>query len=220
MGKREQAQEEARFMRGDVGVDGQATEDKQDAVEAERGKAREQFLRGKAYLGREFLTWLLWRSESAEPLLEFDGVPLTVMLTKRLVLRGLAGDVVETIMKGAMAPYSPLVRQSLDRGLLIHATRLQLVHGDHTYEINVDAEYLDLKSGKLPTLLSENKDDDLHERLHFAERLSGLVQALLETFLRVRASRRWLTDVVPEMKAWMAAEAPAEAARTRKKAAG
>src|SRR3954471_9515319 len=122
MGKREQAREEAAFMRGDVGVDGAATEEKQDEAEVERGKAREQFLRGKAYLGREFLTWLLWRSESAEPLLEFDGLPLTVILTKRLVLRGIAGDVVETIMKGDMAPYSPLVRQSLNRGLLIHAT--------------------------------------------------------------------------------------------------
>lgn len=219
MGKREQAQEEARFMRGDVGVDGNATEEKADAAEAERGKAREQFLRGKAYLGREFLTWLLWRSESAEPLLEYEGLPLKVILAKRLVLRGVAGEVVETIMKGDMAPYSPLVRQSLDRGLLIHATRLRLMLGEETYEISVDAEYLDLKSGKLPTMLSEKGEDDLHERLHFAERLSGIVQAMLEAFLRLRASRKWLTSVVPEMKEWMAT-VPAEATGKKRKTTG
>lgn len=219
MARREQAQAEARFLRGDVGVDGQATEEKADAIETERGKAREQFLRGKAYLGREFLTWLLWRSESGDPLLEHDGEPLTVLLTNRLVLRGIAGDVVETIMKGAMSPYSPLVRQSLNRGLLIHATRLRLVHGEETYEINVDAEYLDLKSGKLPTLLREKGEDDLHERLHFAERLSDLVQALLEAFLRLRASRKWLQEIVPAMKEWMAV-VPVEAKEEKKRKAG
>jgi hypothetical protein len=219
MGRREQAREEASFLRGDVGVDGQATEEKVDAIEAERGKAREQFLRGKAYLGREFLTWLLWRSESSEPLLELDGQPLTVLLTKRLVLRGIAGDVVETIMTGAMAPYSPLVRQSLNRGLLIHATRLRLVHGEETYEINVDAEYLDLKSGKLPTLLGEKGEEDVHERLRFAERLSGLVHALLEAFLRQRASRKWPQEIVPAMKEWMAA-VPVEAKGEKKRKTG
>jgi hypothetical protein len=215
--KREQAQEEARFMRGDVGIDGEATEETKDTAEVERGKAREQFLRGKAYLGREFLTWLLWRSESGEPLLKYDSLPLTVLLTDRLVLRGIAGDVVETIMKGAMAPYSPLVRQSLNRGLLIHSTRLRLMHGEQTYTIGVDAEYLDLKSGKLPTLLSEKGEDDLHERLYFAERLSNLMQALLEAFLQLRASRRWLKDVVPEMKEWMA-QTPAESTLEKKRA--
>ncbi len=82
MGKREQAREEAAFMRGDVGVDGAATEEKQDAAEVEKGKAREALLRGKAYLGREFLTWLLWRSESGDPLTAFEKAGLTVLFTR------------------------------------------------------------------------------------------------------------------------------------------
>ena len=42
------------------------------------------------------------------------------------MLRGIAGEVVETVVRGAMAPYSPLVRRALERGLLVHQARVAL----------------------------------------------------------------------------------------------
>lgn len=214
MSRKRMPSEETRFLRGEIGVDGAAAEEEKDLAEVERGKAREQFLRGKAYLGREFLTWLLWSSESGEPLLSWDDEPLTVLLTDRLVLRGIAGDVVEMSVRGAMAPYSPIVRQALDRGLLIHSARMQFVHGERRYHLGLDAEHLDIKGAKLPALLSEEEDDKIRERLFLTDQLSGLLQALLEHFLRLRASKAWMAEVVPAMKEWMAPEE--EAVPTRK----
>jgi hypothetical protein len=218
MGKKEQARADAQFARGEVGVDGQATEEVKDKAVVEQDKAREQFLRGKAYLGREFLTWLLWRSEAGEPLLEKDGAPVTVVFTARLVLRGISGDIVESTARGQMAPYSPLLRQQLDRGLLVHGARIRLTHGEKTYETALDAEFLDFKSGLLPDLLTREDDDRLQERLYLVEQLSGLVQALLEEFLQLRASRKWQKDVVPAMKEWMR-DVPAPRAAPRRAAA-
>lgn len=215
MQKRSKASEEAAFNRGDVGVDGAATEEQQDVAEVERGRAREQFLRGKTYLGREFLSWLLWRSESGDPVIHFDDVPVTIVLCDRVVLRGISGDVVEMTVRGAMSPYSPLVRRALDRGLLIHQTRLRIAHGERQFQVNVDAEHFDLKSAKLPELLSAEDDDLLVERLQLAEQLSLIVQAMLEHFLRLRASQTWGAEVVPAMKAWM--EEAAEDGGGRKK---
>lgn len=206
MGRREQLKEEARFARGEVGVDGQATEEKQDEAELEKGKAREQFLRGKAYLGREFLTWLLWRSEAGEPLAKFADERITVLFVGKVVLKGIAGEVTELSARGAMAPYSVLLRGALDRGLLLHAARLRLTHGEKVFEVTLDADYLDVKSAKLPELLSEEEDDQLTERLYLSEQLSGILQALLETFLRVRGGKKWSREVVPELKAWMRGE--------------
>lgn len=206
MAKFRKASEETKFARGDVGVDGQATEEKEDVAEVERGKAREQFLRGKSYLGREFLTWLLYSSESGEPLFTHEKEPLTLILSDKIVLRGIAGEIVELTARGAMAPYSPLIRRALNRGLLIHATRLRLMHGERTYEANVDAEHLDIRSAKLPELRSEEDDDRIEERIYLAEQLSLLLQMLLDQFLLLRASRRWNKVVVPSMKEWMAQE--------------
>ncbi len=206
MGKREQARAEAAIMRGDVGVDGAATEEKQDEAEVERGKAREALLRGRAYLGREFLTWLLWRSEAGETLVEFEKVGVTVLFLGRVVLKGVSGDVTELSARGAMAPYSEQVRQALDRGLLVHQARLLLTHGERAYEVTLDAEFLDIRAAKLPALMSEEEDSRTGERLFLAEQLSALIHTLVEAFVAIRAGRAWSKQVVPAMKEWMRGE--------------
>ena len=203
MAKREQAQAEAAFMRGDVGVDGQATEEQRDEAEVEKDKAREQLLRGRTYLGRELLSWLLWSSEAGEPLVEYEERPVTVLYTSRVVLKGVHEDVTEMTARGATAPYSAEVRHALDRGLLVHSARLCFTHGDRQYEATLDAEHLDVRSAKLPQLMTEEEDDALQERLYLVEQLSGIVDALVEAFLAVRTSKRWRQKIVPAMKEWM-----------------
>jgi hypothetical protein len=217
MATRQSAREEAAFMRGEVGVDGAAAEAARDKAEVERDKARDQFLRGKAWLGRELLTWLLWRSEASEPLLTFEKQELSVLLADRLVLRGIAGEVIESTVRGATAPYSPLVKRALDRGLLVHQARLHLAHGERGYQVTLDAEFFDIKSAKLPALVAEEEDDRLQERLYLSEQLAGLVRALTETFLALRASSRWAKEEVPAMKEWMSATEPASPAGSSKK---
>ncbi|WP_223633745.1 hypothetical protein [Corallococcus sp. EGB] len=206
MARREQAREEAAFARGDVGVDGVATEEEKDEAEVEKGKAREQLLRGRAYLGREFMTWLLWRSESGDPLVEYDGAGVVVLFLGKVVLRGVAGDVTEMSAKGTLAPYSENVRHSLDRGLLVAQARLRLSHGEREYEVTLDSEFLDIRAAKLPALLTEEEDDQLSERLELTEQLSAMVDALVQDFLSVRAGRGWSKQVVPAMKEWMRGE--------------
>ncbi|NNC05720.1 hypothetical protein HJC10_23040 [Corallococcus exiguus] len=206
MAKREQAREEAAFARGDVGVDGAATEEEKDEAEVEKGKAREQLLRGRAYLGREFMTWLLWRSESGDPLVEHAGAGVVVLYLGKVVLRGVAGDVTEMSAKGTLAPYSENVRHSLDRGLLVFQARLRISHGEREYEVTLDSEFLDIRAAKLPALMTEEEDDQLSERLELTEQLSAIVDTLVQDFLAVRAGRAWSKQVVPALKAWMKGE--------------
>jgi hypothetical protein len=213
MAKREQARTEAAFLRGDTGVDGVATDaDGRDAAEVERDQAREQLLRGRTWLGRELLTWLLWRSEAGEPLVEVDGAGVTVLFTGRITLRGLSGDVTELTARGTDAPYSAEVRRALDAGLLVHQARVRLEQGEQTCEVTLDAEFLDIRAAKLPPPLAEADDDRMIERLDQAERLSGLVDALAGAFLEVRANRSWGQRTVPALKRWMRGDGEAEAA--------
>jgi hypothetical protein len=204
--RREAARAEAAFLRGDSGVDGLATEEAKDAAEVEQAKAREQLLRGGTWLGRELLTWLLWRSESRGAVAEVGGHGVEVLFTGRLTLRGIRGEVTELTARGELAPYSVQVRRALDEGLLVHQARLRLEHGERTYEVTLDAEFLDVRAAKLPELLTEAEDDRLSERLELAEELSALVDALAGAFLEVRAGRGW-KKTVGAMKRWMRGEA-------------
>ena len=208
MSRREQARAEARFLRGDAGVDGIATDaDTRDEAEVERGRAREQLLRGRTWLGRELLTWLLWRSESGDPLVELEGAGLVALFTGRVLLRGVAGDVTEVAARGAAAPYAAQVKRALASGLLVHQARLRLTHGERSWEVTLDAEHLDVRAAKLPELLTEAEDDRAAERLDLCDRLGRLVDALVEAVLAERAGRSWARRTVPALRAWMAEEA-------------
>jgi hypothetical protein len=208
--RREAAQAEAAFLRGDVGVDGAAADaDRRDAVEIERDKARDEILRGRTWLGRELLTWLLWRSESGDPLVQVEGAGLVVLFTGRITLRGIAGEVTELTARGAEAPYAAQIRRALDAGLLVHQARLRFTHGEDdtqkVYEATIDAEHLDVRAAKLPELAAEKDDDRMLERLFLAAQLSHFVDALVVVYLEERASSGWERRTVPALKRWMRA---------------
>jgi hypothetical protein len=205
--RRSAARAEAAFLRGDAGVDGAATDaDVRDEAEVERDQSREQLLRGRTWLGRELLTWLLWRSETGDPLVEVDGAGLVALFTGRVLLRGVAGDVAELSARGAAAPYAPQVRRALASGLLVHQARLRLAHGERTFEVTLDAEHLQVRAAKLPELLTEEEDDRAAERLDLCEQLGRLVDALVGAFLAERAGKAWARKTVPALRAWMQAE--------------
>jgi hypothetical protein len=202
--RREQAREEAAFMRGDVGVDGAATEaDQREQAEKEQDQAKEQLLRGRTWLGRELLTWLLWRSEAGEPLAEVGGAGVVPLFVGKVLLRGLAGDVVELAAKGDAAAYSAQVKHALAGGLLVHQARVRFTLGERAFEATLDAEFLDVRSAKLPELLSEEDDDQAAERLGLCEELGQIVDAIVAAFLEERASKGWRRKTVPALQAWM-----------------
>jgi hypothetical protein len=202
--RRDRARAEAAFLRGDVGVDGAATNvDDRDEAELERARAREQLLRGRTWLGRELLTWLLWRSESGDALAEVGGAGVVVLFTGRVLLRGIAGDVTEVAARGAAAPYAAQVKRALASGLLVHQARLRLTHGERCFEFTLDAEHLDVRTAKLPELLTEAEDDRAAERLDLCEELGRLLDALVAAFLAVRTEKAWARTTVPALRAWM-----------------
>jgi hypothetical protein len=202
--RREKAREEAAFARGDVGADGAATDvDERDASEKERDQAREQLLRGRTYLGRELLTWALWRSEAGDPLVEVGGAGVVVLFTGKVLLRGLAGDVVELSARGDAAAYAPQIRRALASGLLVHQARLRFTVGERAWEATLEAEFLDVKSARLPELLTEEEDDRAAERLALCEELGAMVDALVAAFLVERSGKAWRKKIVPALRAWM-----------------
>ena len=75
MSARSQAQAEARFMKGETGVDGASGKTEVDPEVAQAAKAKEALYRGRAWLGREALSWILMKSESSEALCKVDGQP-------------------------------------------------------------------------------------------------------------------------------------------------
>lgn len=201
-GRARGASAETKFLKGETGVDGASVKEAVDPAVTEQAKAREGLLRGRTWLGRECLTWLLWRSESTQALTTVEGEEVQVVFHGRLTLRAGGGEVTELQVKGVTAPYAQLVKSALTRGLLVHAARLQLTWGEQVYDLALDAEFFDVRSAKLPQLLQEEEAERLTERLELAGRASTLLDALVQEFLKVRLGKGWEAKVVPALLAW------------------
>ena len=191
-----------------VGVDGAPIDEAEDPADQERALALASLARKRAYLGREFLTWILWASNGGEPLCELEGVGVTVLITGKVVLRGLANEATELAVKGHMSAYSEVVRFAIDRGLLVHIARLRLQWGEHVYEATIDAEALDVRGATLPSVEPSATDPDDEDavstdRLSAAEQVGALIDALWAAFMTVRLTPKWARRTVPKIKAWL-----------------
>ena len=203
MASKKAAQSEAKFMRGDAGVDGQAPTEKADPNELEQAKAREALYRSRTWLGREALTWFLFRSNDTNAIAVLDDEPITVLFNGRLTLRAASGDITEVAVKGVNAPYAQLIRQAADRGLLVHSARLAITWQERSYEVTLDAEHFDVRAGKTPELMKDDDDEKLTERLDHVAVLGRMLDAVTARFMALRTSPQWKKTIVPALKAWM-----------------
>jgi hypothetical protein len=190
---------EAKFLRGELGIDGQS--DAASAEEKAEGEAKAALLRGNTWLGREFLTWLLFRSNGSEGLCLVEGHPLVVAATGGITLRGSSHEVSELKAKGNGAAYAKTIRRALNEGLAVHILALKLEWNGLCFEVTLDAEFLDSRAVRLPTQAGEDEGTLLADRLERQKQLGELIAALVATFRAIRVEKSWSVEV-EAMQRW------------------
>ena len=94
------------------------------------------------FVGREFLMWLLFRSEQDGGSFELDGEYVNFRVEDQLKLEG-EGDVRQTDLKKGVPSISEEARIALRTGKLPTRMRVRLVVGDDEYYFVLDADLLD-----------------------------------------------------------------------------
>ncbi len=186
-------------LRDEIEASGETPVD--ERAEAERAE-REDF----AYLGREFLTWLVYHVDVEGGAFEGAGdvAAFSVGFGGRVTLRSPGGMVTDVTMKGPAPSLSADLRYALAGGLAVKEADLRLEQGERAYTFGLAAEHFDLKRVKLPALLTEEDDDRADERLALLGALDAALRVAYGRFLALRAKPVWKRGVVPAMRAWLA----------------
>jgi len=160
-------------------------------------------------LGREFLTWLWFKSE------ERDG---TIALTRqeevelefirRIVLEGGEGNHAETVVCHGLNAELKEGREALRRGKKIREARLALRQDADAWEFTFKADRFRFQSMKLPADAEEAmgaKDEEgrLLERIHLAERAVSTMERLFSLFFAIRRTPAWTAEEIPRMTRWL-----------------
>lgn len=157
----------------------------------------------RTFFGREFLTWLWYRTDVAEGMFESGKDRIAAAIVKTMHLdcdfKVTGSDTVRNDGPGS----TPEARAALTTGK--QPTRAGLILGGRSgeYALMFDGPRFTVSSLKLPDPSEGDRHDQLRERFEQVTEVAGLLDVLFGLFLGRRASSDW-ADELAGMKSWAA----------------
>lgn len=181
-----------------------------DSGETEVSKstvALREDLTDQRFLGREFLTWLVFFCDDDGESGSFAGTDsvaaFRARVGERAVLRALGDATGEIAARGPSTGHSSDVRYAIAGGLTVRELDLIFERDERLWMATVSAENFDLKRVKLPELLSEEDNERVSERLQLVSDLDEMLKGLFALFLHDRLSNRWTKQTIPALRDWL-----------------
>jgi len=160
-------------------------------------------------LGREFLTWLWFKSEERNGMIEIPGTgDVELIFVRRLVLESGDGEYAETVVCQGMHADLREGKEALRQGKKIKEARIKLGKDEDNWEFTLKADRFSFQSLKLPVMTDklddpEDRDGAILERMYLIETATKTMISLFRLFLDLRLSPRWLSTEAPRIKNWL-----------------
>jgi hypothetical protein len=185
-----------------------------EAEEAQALAAEQEEVDDHAYLGREFLTWLLYRVDTGHASFDGEAGACSFGFGARAKLAAAVGFATEVTVKGKCPAAGAEVRAAIGSGHTLREAELLVRSGDQEWKCVLVADTLDLRGVKLPQVTDKADsaiDNDpagereiiLADRLALLDALEAHVRAAYGAFLGERLAPRWRAKVVPALREWL-----------------
>lgn len=174
-------------------------------------------LKHKAFLGREFLTWLWFKSEQAGGRIEMpNGKVVEVILRDRMTLDLTDAETPQTVtIRGELSELREGLA-ALKEGKKIEEARVSVRASDNEFTMVLKGTWFSFGSFTTPAVLPPEEDHSeegpegrLLEKIALIEEGLEIVDALFEQFLLLRVSELWEAEEVPLIRRWIEAETSA-----------
>jgi hypothetical protein len=188
----------------------------------------------RRFVGREFLLWLWFESETFDATLTTRAHgPIGLWLEKRLVL---SEGKASTRILGPLPGLGREAKEAILSGQLPDSAGIRIAWRNDETSFVLKAEKLAVSALKLQTVLDQEKEapsglieelkgashvrktsgkpkpeDDAHEvfyeRMQLTQEFESVIEALYADFIALRLSELWNASIVPVMRAWVRGEA-------------
>jgi hypothetical protein len=160
------------------------------------------------FLGREFLTWLWFKSEERNGIITVPEMGENeIVFLQRLVLASGENEYSETVVCQGIHADMQEGKEALRRGKKIKEARLKLVKDSMKWEFTFQADMFQFQSLKLPAVMEIENDADreglIIERIYLIEKVIDAMDNLFTRFLQLRSSILWEKEELPRMKKWL-----------------
>jgi hypothetical protein len=162
-----------------------------------------------SFLGREFLTWLWFKSEErGGTIMVPDAGDISVAFVRRIVLESGEGQYSETVVCQGYHADLREAKAALREGKKIKEARLRMGVGAEEWEFTFKADEFQFQSLKLPAIVkfAEEEGDGegrILERIYLIETALRTMEQLFSLFLNKRLLPEWLSEELPRIQHWM-----------------
>ncbi len=162
-----------------------------------------------AALGREFLTWLWYKSESKGGIFAGpDNLDFGLFVEQRVSVQGGEGESLETATVSGRMSELREARLGLSMGKKVSRALLRIERDAEAWQATVKAEDFSLsgfKTPKVETKTEEGDDPDalFLERVFLLDKALGFLDHVFAGFVRLRLSPQWAEECAG-IRTWLA----------------
>lgn len=160
-------------------------------------------------VGRDFLTWLWFKSEERNGSVLIPGQgDVAVEFVRRIVLESGEGEYSETVVCQGLHAGLTEGKEALRRGKKIREARIKLERDGNQWEFTFKADRFQFQSLKLPVMPEaednpEDRDGLILERIYLLETAIATMEELFAAFIKIRLSPRWEEEDAVGLKRWL-----------------
>jgi len=160
------------------------------------------------FLGHEFLTWIWYLTEKDRELLRrIESSLESLSIGNRIVLENRYTEAVESIIiKGDDAGLEEGIL-ALKKGAVVVDLNLLYQSDDLQWRFTLKGESLSIGALKPPETgpmeTAADKEGGILEKFYLYEKVTRLVDALYEYYIRVRLTPEWDARMVPQIRSWI-----------------
>lgn len=163
-----------------------------------------ELLQQKSFLGKEFLTWLWYRSET-DPHMERKGSPAAeVEVMGPIVLDAHYGDAREAGLKGDAAVLSPEAGVALRQGKKLKRARVKISCDAMDWTATIDGEKLAVTGLNVPAAGKLPFAEGLRLRADYIFEFETILSDMFEAFILLRLDEPSWKSEIEKIQAWVA----------------
>lgn len=157
----------------------------------------------RIFLGREFLTWLWFKSETQSHKLTIGKYgSYHIYIDDKIVLSSTSGSVRENSLKGGTPAYAFEAGSALGSGKLVHEAKFILQDSERQWSFSLLADDLSLRAVKLPTISESDSHAYINQRVNYSQLLTQLIDELFKQFMNLRMSENFQEEL-RNIKEWI-----------------
>ena len=165
-----------------------------------------ELIQQKAFLGKEFLTWLWHKAEADGKVRPAGGKPVEIEMLSPMALDAQYGDTRNSTLRGETPATSPEARTALIEGKKLSKVKLKWTREGTDWTVTLDGETLNVTGLTIPSPGRLPFEDQMSLRMEMVMEFEQILSQLFETFLELRLDEKIWGRELKRIHEWVRAK--------------